>query len=111
MGKRNGGRAKSRGLAITRLLKRDGNKCWICSKPLSRSVRDENSPQYITFDHIVPLSKGGHDEWYNIRLAHQLCNRNRGNQMSAKAYDVAAETYAKGKPSDTVIELLGGGHG
>lgn len=70
---------KSRGLLVTRLMARDGDLCGICGAPLDRRVRDELSPEYITLDHVVPLSKGGLDQWDNLRLAHARCNHTRGN--------------------------------
>lgn len=64
---------------VTRLMARDGLCCAICAELLQRSVRDPESPRYITFDHIVPRSKGGLDELANLRLAHRRCNESRGN--------------------------------
>ena len=74
-------RKTDRGRRITRLLKRDGTNCWLCGLTLSRRVRDHFDPSYITFDHVIPLSKGGIDHFSNIRLAHQKCNGDRGNSM------------------------------
>lgn len=33
----------------------------------------------ITFDHKVPISKGGLDELSNFGLAHYECNQSKGN--------------------------------
>lgn len=33
----------------------------------------------ITFDHHVPMSKGGDDELDNLRLAHWMCNQIKGD--------------------------------
>lgn len=70
---------KRRGLAVTRLLARDGDRCPICREPLNRRIRDSDSPWYLTFDHIVPRSLGGLTKFDNLRLTHQLCNSRRGN--------------------------------
>ena len=70
---------KERGINITRLFARDGLNCQICKKPLDRRVKDEVHPEYVTFDHIVPLSKGGKTELSNLQLAHKSCNNSRGN--------------------------------
>lgn len=64
---------------VTRLMARDGENCTICNKPLDRHLRDGDHARYITFDHIVPRSHGGTDRPDNLRLAHQQCNRERGN--------------------------------
>ncbi len=36
----------------------------------------------LTIDHIQPQSKGGTDRLDNLRLAHERCNRKRGNGES-----------------------------
>ncbi len=71
---------KERGLRITALMARDGMDCGLCGEKLDRRVKDENSYEYVTFDHIEPLSKGGLDIVTNIRLTHQLCNNRRGSR-------------------------------
>lgn len=37
----------------------------------------------LTFDHVIPRSKGGRTNWENIVAACQDCNRKKGNQMPA----------------------------
>ncbi len=64
---------------VTRLMARDGEVCSICGEALDRAVRDHHADRYITFDHIVPRAAGGTDAVANLRLAHQLCNNQRGN--------------------------------
>jgi 5-methylcytosine-specific restriction endonuclease McrA len=71
-------RRKARGRRITALLSRDGDRCHLCGEPLDRHVRDERSGDYITFDHVIPASKGGLTVLPNLRLAHQRCNLARG---------------------------------
>lgn len=71
--------AKWRWQRVTALFARDGHDCTICRRPLSRKVKDPYDPDYITFDHIVPRSKGGLDVVTNLRLAHAKCNFQRGN--------------------------------
>jgi 5-methylcytosine-specific restriction endonuclease McrA len=72
--------SKDRGIKITRLMKRDGDKCSICGDALNRKHGD-GDPAQITFDHVVPRSKGGRDEFENIKLAHALCNQRKGDQL------------------------------
>jgi 5-methylcytosine-specific restriction endonuclease McrA len=71
---------KERWRLVTRLMQRDGSRCSICDEPLVRH-KDHDADDYITFDHIVPTSKGGTTTPDNLRLAHQRCNKKRGNQM------------------------------
>jgi 5-methylcytosine-specific restriction endonuclease McrA len=35
------------------------------------------SPQYATFDHLIPKVEGGANAQSNLRLAHQSCNQLR----------------------------------
>lgn len=53
------------------ILKRHGQKCWICGKPLSPE-------EDIHIDHTVPWSKGGLTESDNLRPAHASCNLRKG---------------------------------
>lgn len=69
---------KHRWQRVTRLMARDGMGCAICGEPLDRHVRDPNDEAYITFDHIVPRARGGVDKLDNLRLAHRVCNSERG---------------------------------
>ncbi len=54
-------------------------------------LRDQWSCQYcgdhfkandLTFDHVVPRSKGGHSTWENIVAACQPCNIRKGHRLS-----------------------------
>ena len=54
------------------LVKKYGNICYICEEAF-RSIKE------ITFDHYIPLSKGGFDVLENYRLAHSSCNQLKGN--------------------------------
>lgn len=64
---------------VTKLMSRDGPRCSICRVLLERRALDSTHPNYITFDHIVPRSRGGTDAHSNLRLAHKACNELRGN--------------------------------
>lgn len=59
------------------IYQRDSWLCQLCFEPTSRvySHDDLFSP---TLDHIVPQSRGGSDEPENLRLAHMICNSERG---------------------------------
>jgi 5-methylcytosine-specific restriction endonuclease McrA len=47
--------------------------CAICGLPGADSV-----------DHIIPVSRGGHDGLDNLRPAHSKCNGQRGNRMRTR---------------------------
>lgn len=60
------------------LGERDGWTCGICGGPLDRTLRYPDG-MMISFDHIVPIAKGGaHLAPSNLRLAHLDCNVKRG---------------------------------
>jgi 5-methylcytosine-specific restriction endonuclease McrA len=57
-------------------------------------LRDEFSCQYcgdwfpthdLTFDHVVPRSKGGRTEWVNVVTACSKCNLHKGNKSIREA--------------------------
>lgn len=52
------------------IMQRDGRKCVYCS-----STHD------LTIDHVVPLSKGGDNEWDNLVTACKSCNCKKGNKL------------------------------
>ena len=49
-----------------------GGRCWIC-----RIELDETN---LTFDHVVPISKGGLDVLSNLRPCCRACNCRKGNK-------------------------------
>ena len=52
-----------------RLWERDNQKCYLCNR-----VIEDWSSEHMHVDHVVPRSKGGSDEEYNLRAAHPECN-------------------------------------
>lgn len=76
---------KGRGRLLTALFSRDGTACGICGGQLDRKVADEHAPDYVSIDHVVPLSKGGRDSVENLRLAHQRCNNERDHEAGQRA--------------------------
>lgn len=51
------------------IRQRDQGICWLCGKPCP--------PHDITYDHAIPLSRGGQHSTRNLRLAHDLCNKRK----------------------------------
>lgn len=70
---------KLRGIYITKLMARDGASCVLCQEKLNRHIRDPKDQMYVTFDHIIPRSRGGTSDIRNLQLAHQKCNLERGS--------------------------------
>lgn len=67
-------------ISVQTLYERDRGVCWICGKPCRLDV-DYNDNHYPSIDHLIPISKGGKDEWGNVKLAHRICNSVRGARI------------------------------
>lgn len=67
--------ATDRSPAFTRfnVFLRDRWKCQYCW--------DDFKTHELTFDHVVPRSKGGRTNWENIVAACQCCNTRKGNKL------------------------------
>lgn len=55
------------------LFKKQNGHCACCFKPIDR-------PESAEIDHVVPLERGGRDEWANFLLAHAQCNKEKHNK-------------------------------
>lgn len=60
-----------RQILINELKKRDGRICYLCGKQMTNSQ--------MTLDHVLPLSRGGKNEIFNLRITHEICNVKKGN--------------------------------
>ena len=56
---------------------RDRGQCQYCHRPVMR--RD------VTYDHILPKSRGGLTLWENIVIACRPCNQKKGNRTPEEA--------------------------
>ncbi len=65
----------SRRPAFTRfnVFLRDKFTCQYCGAP--------GSAEQLTFDHVIPRSRGGKTEWENIVAACSSCNLQKGNRL------------------------------
>lgn len=76
---RNGSRRDR--ISLPKLAIRDGWKCHICTRTVTRKT--------WSVDHLVPLSFDGTHTWDNVALAHHRCNTLRGNHGHAQLRLVA----------------------
>lgn len=74
---RTGGEAKP-GYLRAFICDRDRWQCGICRKPVDRRLQHPE-PMCASLDHIVPVSRGGTNDLWNLRLTHLRCNLTRRN--------------------------------
>lgn len=55
---------------------RDGGRCWICEMPVDPTLTYPN-PMYRSWDHVMPIIKGGSHTMDNIALSHLVCNTSK----------------------------------
>lgn len=77
-------RARKRNLPSERVLlpvlfERDGGICGICKKRVYKNARDVGMKP--SHDHVIPISKGGHNTYANAQLAHRRCNSVKGARL------------------------------
>ena len=59
--------------------------CGICGKPVDKSLKWPD-PMAPVIDHIIPVIKGGHpSDISNMQLAHNCCNRAKGDSLGKKS--------------------------
>jgi len=61
----------------TFLFARDGYACQFCG----RSQESLRTREYLTRDHLIPLSRGGTNDWTNVLTACSTCNTRKGNRL------------------------------
>jgi 5-methylcytosine-specific restriction endonuclease McrA len=61
----------------TFLFARDGYRCQYCGRPGTELKPREA----LTRDHVVPMSRGGTNEWTNVVTACSPCNTRKANHM------------------------------
>jgi 5-methylcytosine-specific restriction endonuclease McrA len=61
----------------TFLFARDGYRCQFCQ----RSQQELRHRECLTRDHLVPLSRGGTNDWTNVVTACSSCNTRKGNRL------------------------------
>ena len=64
----------------TFLFARDRYRCQFCG----RSILELKPRESLTRDHLVPLSRGGTNDWTNVVTACSPCNTRKGNKLPAE---------------------------
>lgn len=65
----------------TFLFARDGYACQYCG----RHKRMLKHREFLTRDHVLPISRGGANSWGNVVTACSTCNHRKGNQLPNEA--------------------------
>ena len=60
------------------LRRRDGGKCWFCSKPINFKAQANSDPAW-SVEHLIPQCRDGSDDLENLVLCHPPCNRSLKN--------------------------------
>ena len=69
------------------LFRRDQHVCLYCGKDFSESD--------LTRDHVVPISRGGQDDWMNVVSSCRRCNQRKGNKAAEEVgMELIALPYA-----------------
>ena len=64
----------------TFLFARDSYRCMYCH----RSQPELRHRECLTRDHVVPISRGGGNEWTNVVTACSSCNTRKGNRLPSE---------------------------
>jgi 5-methylcytosine-specific restriction endonuclease McrA len=65
------------------VVKERGSICHVCGSPTSYEI---GSPDTLSLDHLLPMSRGGNNSKENVAPAHRRCNQNRTN-MTLDEFD------------------------
>lgn len=74
--------AKWKRRRIALLIERDGDACWLCTRPLSR--HSTRPGRRISLEHLTPRATGGGDGLDNLVLCHAACNRHLRDHLAEK---------------------------
>lgn len=64
---------------LLNILKYGSLTCELCKCPIERKKKYK-----LSFDHIIPISKGGNGDFENLQIAHYICNARKGNKTINK---------------------------
>ena len=100
-------KALTRNPELVRAIKeRDQGQCRYCG--VFVNWRDRKGPQGGSYDHVIPITKGGSDEFDNIVVACRDCNGKKGSRTPEEAgmqlRDVPAGIKPESGPNLVVYE-------
>jgi 5-methylcytosine-specific restriction endonuclease McrA len=65
--------------------------CHVCGEKVSLQL---GSPETLSLDHVIPMSRGGSNSKENVAPAHRRCNQNRTN-MTLEEFDLWLKRVAR----------------
>lgn len=68
-------------LSVNTLLRRDNWTCQYCGRTKHKLKKNE----FLTRDHVFPVSRGGEDRWENVVLACNTCNNKKSDMTPEEA--------------------------
>jgi 5-methylcytosine-specific restriction endonuclease McrA len=86
------------------LFDRDGRRCLYCGRTEAQVKRARHR---LTRDHVMPVSRGGQDEWRNVATACEPCN----NLKADRTPDEAGMPLLAEPRTPTAWELVSTRHG
>jgi hypothetical protein len=89
-------------------------RCHYCKRSMSRKPNGKRVGGHATLDHLLPISRGGRNQWGNLAAACFSCNTAKGSMTEAEfraAQGMArdsAETQSGSGPSGLPSPVPGG---
>lgn len=65
---------KRKAVYLYNILKHGKLTCEICKQPINKRNKKLKASIY----HILPICKGGNEQFKNLRVAHRFCNERKG---------------------------------
>lgn len=81
-----------------RVLKRENQICRACNTPVAADD--------IEFDHVIPWSKGGSSDEYNVQLYCSKCNRKKGNKFETEHLIESAFEHEVEPKDDSILRCV-----
>lgn len=88
-------------ISLEKLFIRDDGICYLCGKSCDWNDYEMRNgikicgKTYPSIDHVVPLARGGKHQWENVRLAHWMCNVNKGDTTPTYTKEMSKEHARK----------------
>jgi hypothetical protein len=86
------------------LYREQGRRCYYCRRPITLKPQFQQAPDYATFDHKEPVSRGGTDRRDNLVLACRRCNERKGDMTAAEFLAALAAAGVPGAAGRALAE-------